>query len=95
MAATTGRTCGRRALRGAAAVAKVGSAIVAIVQPIAAMHRQVIFLHGMSPCFDPSIMSAQLSMARIVAIEACVTGTIAIAVDWPNKPVIALNSRAR
>ena len=64
-------------------------------QPIAAMHCSVIFLHGDFPGEDGSTMS----MHSMLAIDACndpVTigaGTIAVAVDWPNKPPNAASNR--
>ena len=64
-------------------------------QPIAAMHCRVIFLHGNFPDVDGSTMSMQ-SMLAIEAWNDPVTigdGTIAIAVDWPNKPPNAASNR--
>lgn len=62
---------------------KVGSARAAGAQPVAAIHCKVIFLHGMSPCIDPSTISAKQSMSTIADIYTLTTGAIAIAVDCP------------
>lgn len=80
----------------AVSVLTVGSEIAADPHPIAAMHCQVIFLQGMPPCIGAAT-SVQLPISAIAAIcaPATATGAIAIAVDWPIRPIIAPNSRTR
>lgn len=66
-----------------------------MAHPITAMHCRVIFLHGKEPYIWPDIMLSPQSIVAIAAIDIVLpwTGLIAIAVDCPNRPRTAINSR--